>query len=437
VSISGCASGSANAQVGYSSKVETSDDGTDDSSDFDDAPEGEVAGADHDQSGPNAEDEEYSEGSEDDVEPPEAHLARTALHRASPPENHLGLAMVLYQRASDLPWLLAIENRSPKPVELAALPELLELTITPQEKAGAEGEEKSKSEPQKCGGDDLPKKLEDDDRIELRSGELVFHTFDPRDLCEDDSVLSEGARVEAQYGFPLQTKKLWKNGKLTTVEAEQKDPFVAGRKSETEEFVPLKHLQAEPFVLGMTYPLSNVSPLSSEEEQTDEQGTQSGGAAEPPPPPPLTLSISPLGTSKEPEGRNVSVTIKNTSGKSMRLFVRRELITYEVVGPNGAATCRMHPSERAPDQSAFNYLSAGSSTTLATRLAEACPQDTWDTPGTYSVSARFDAEESGSEHEIDAFVGTGVTTKPARLVVPGDGDDGEPKMRIVSSRPPQ
>jgi hypothetical protein len=131
------------------------------------------------------------------------------------------------------------------------------------------------------------------------------------------------------------------------------------------------------------------------------------------------------------------VTITNTSGKAMRLFVRRELVSYEVIGPRGAATCRMYPAERAPDSSAFRSLSVGGSTTLATRLAEACPKGTWDDPGTYSVSARFDANDSGKEHKLDAFVGTGVTTKPARLVVPGSAEDRRNTMRIVPSAPPK
>jgi hypothetical protein len=118
----------------------------------------------------------------------------------------------------------------------------------------------------------------------------------------------------------------------------------------------------------------------------------------------------------------------------MRLFVRRELLTFEVIGPKGGTTCRMHPAQRAPDSSAFTSLGTGGSTTLVTRLAEVCPLDTWTEPGAYSVSARFDSNQSGAEHGMDAFIGTGVTTAPAKLVVPGSDANKRPTMVIVRSR---
>src|SRR5690606_18163021 len=144
----------------------------------------------------------------------------------------------------------------------------------------------------------------------------------------------------------------------------------------------------------------------------------------PPEPPPLTLTISPLGTTSSPESGLVEVRIRNTSGKTMQIFVRREQITYFVAGPLGEATCQMHPADRSPDPSGFSTLSPGESTTLQTRLAEACPAGTWDFPGTYSVSAFYLTTTSGAEHGLSAFTGSASTKTPARLVVPSKNKTG-------------
>src|SRR5690606_13606105 len=232
-----------------------------------------------------------------------------ALHTSSPPQNHLGLAMAVSQRVSDLPWVLAIENRSPGPIQLAALPELLKAEITPPETPAAEAAQPDKTakpaskdpnKPFTCGAKSLPRTLSDDDSVILHPGELIFHAFDPRELCDGEEPLQEGARVKLTYGFPLQTKNLWQGGKLTTVEAEQKAPFVAERKtSDGEVFLPLKHLVAEEFTLDKTYPLSAVEALPGDGE--DDDADSADDSSEHVEPPPLALTISPLGTTSSPE----------------------------------------------------------------------------------------------------------------------------------------
>ncbi|HSC89849.1 MAG TPA: hypothetical protein VLC09_21380, partial [Polyangiaceae bacterium] len=74
---------------------------------------------------------------------------------------------------------------------------------------------------------------------------------------------------------------------------------------------------------------------------------------------------------------------------------------------------------RAPDKASYETLGAGGSRSLVTRLAEACPPDTFAQPGTYAVSARLEARSSGDEFGLSAFVGDIATTRPARFVVRG------------------
>lgn len=368
-------------------------------------------------------------------------LARAALDAAPAAENHLGLVMAVSERTSDLPWILAIENRSPKPVRLTALPELLRAEITPPSPPPSDGETTPPAssvatkapEPKVCGAKSLPSSISQADTVELLPGQLLYQAFDPRDLCEGEDDLREGAVVEISYGFPLQTKKLWRGGKLTTVEVEQTAPFVAERKPEDEEvFVPLKFLKAEPIRLDQTYPLSSVNALPQEGDELTEDESEKEDEAEhkAPPPPPLELKVFPLGTSSRPEEGVVTVQLRNTSGKSMTVFVRRELFSYQVSGPLGTATCEMHPAERAPDAAAFSTLAPGGTISLSTRLAEACPPGTWALPGTYSVSVLFQTTADGAEHDIDAFMGSAVTKSAARLIVPGKNGKSERRMKI-------
>jgi hypothetical protein len=349
-----------------------------------------------------------------------AKLARLALHQHASVDNHLGVRIAVSERAADLPWILAVENTSPRPVQLAAIPSLLRLDLrVPSDTDGQDGILAS------CASKTLPRRVSENELLQLAPGQLLFFPFDPRRLCSDSSVLKADSEVTLTYGFPIENKKLWKGGKLVEVEKEQTAPFVAEAVSQ-EEFAGLKNLISKPFILGATYPLSKVS-LDPEADDSDSPYERTT------PPPPLSISIADLGSHTEPEQTTVQVTVRNVSSKTLSLFLRRELISYEVIGPWESVTCRMSPSDRAPDASAFSTLSPSEPLTLVTRLAEACPPGTWDVPGSYSVSARLTATSDGGEFGLSAFVGDISTKEPAQLLIPGKLP--RPVMRIAPSQP--
>lgn len=420
----------------------------------------------------------------------QAEWARAALAEVPTPSNDLGVVVVVAQRASDLRWLLAIQNRGERPVSLAALPELLTFEVIPKPSATEPvpapapttkwGKKPPPPPPQIwCGV--VPKDAGLDSRVTLLPSELLIHVFDPRSYCEDSGVLEQGARIKARYGWPVETKKVWRKGKLVEETLPPKAPLAfepatlvetppaappptqtAPATSNTPTDTPteadptpppvllLKHVEAAEFVLDETYPLDLIAPLGRIEAPTARAagaaaappaGDHSADAAEggtqappPPPPPPLTLTIRPMGATSNPGGTTVTVTAKNTSGASMRLFLRRELISYQVTGPSGPTTCRMTPGARAPIASAYASLGSGASTSLTTRLAEACPKGTFDVPGSYTVFARVDAQNDGREHGFIAFTGTAITQQPAALTVRGSGVQSKPAMRVVSGR---
>lgn len=433
----------------------------------------------------------------------EEQLGRAALANASA-DPALGLAVALVDRAADLPWILAFENRGSSAVELAADPKLVRFEVLPPEppappavdatETAAATTTKKKpvvAAPKPpvavvCGAKELPKTVSAESRLRIEPGQVLTYSFDPRPLCDDPLVLQKDARVTLTYGFPLAKKKVWSGGKMSEVEAAPAAPYVATSSassaptatssssttstssatssststssatssSSTESTASSVKVLAPPaFVLGETYPLDRVEPLApattadaagkgSETSPTDPAiegaGSEDGArsAERPvPPPPPLTLDVKPLGTTSEVDETTVTVTVTNRTRESMRLFLRRELIVYEVLGPTGALTCRMHPAMRAPDGASFDQLGAGSSRSLTTRVAEACPPNTFAAPGTYAVSARLEARERGEEYGYKAFVGNARSGLPARFVITGSSTSRRPLFRL-SPRPP-
>jgi len=81
------------------------------------------------------------------------------------------------------------------------------------------------------------------------------------------------------------------------------------------------------------------------------------------------------------------------------------------------ASCDPQPDTRAPDRLAFLRLAPGQSMTITSRLVELCPKGTFSRPGFYLVHARFDADHSGEDFGLDAYVGRVASEKPANVRV--------------------
>jgi hypothetical protein len=138
----------------------------------------------------------------------------------------------------------------------------------------------------------------------------------------------------------------------------------------------------------------------------------------PPPPEKVdTLALELVQGSDALARPNVTVTFKLTNHEKVarRIYVRRELVSFQVTGPDGTATCDPQPDERAPDRQAFTLLNANGSISLTSRLAELCPDDTFLRGGLYVVEGQLDAFATGAEYEFDAYVGRLVS--PRAVVV--------------------
>jgi hypothetical protein len=144
-----------------------------------------------------------------------------------------------------------------------------------------------------------------------------------------------------------------------------------------------------------------------------------GGDYAPPPPevPPPTLGLELVQGSDAASYSNATATVRlvNHAKTLRRIYFRRELVSFQVTGPDGTVTCDPQPDERAPDRIAYTALNPGGSIAVTSRLAELCPGDSFQRPGLYVIEAQVDAFASGKEHGFDAFVGKLVS--PRAVVV--------------------
>jgi hypothetical protein len=130
------------------------------------------------------------------------------------------------------------------------------------------------------------------------------------------------------------------------------------------------------------------------------------------------LRLLMLAGSDAEDEKNVTVTIGvfNSTDRAQQLHVRRDLLEYEVRGPDGAFVCP--PGDLGvPDAASFSTIAPKSTESFVVRLIEMCPRGGFARPGLYEVQARLNAKWSGQDSGLDAFTGTLATERPALVRV--------------------
>jgi len=113
-----------------------------------------------------------------------------------------------------------------------------------------------------------------------------------------------------------------------------------------------------------------------------------------------------------------TTTFTNRGPRKQDVYFRRELVTYEVSGPDGVFQCDAQPDKRSPaDRSSVQTLRPGGKFSAVTRLIEMCPAHAFARPGLYLVHARFDAADPATDLGFNAFMGRLVSAKPALVRV--------------------
>lgn len=355
------------------------------------------------------------------VSSPELDAARAA--------QQLGLQLAVEEHGPERAWLMTIRNTGVEPVLLTADAKLLYFEVE------VPGRKKTTlcmlPEAMRKGG---PSGLL---TLPLEPGEVLTRHFDPRFYCFEEgeqSVLVPGALMKPRYGWPLETKTSWQKGKRVTEVVPPAPPFAAqllkdspppsdaepehgsGRVGETMEppeappLAPtapapvhgIKLLEANAFALGSQYSLWSSDGVDPEHKQ------------------PIRVRVTRGSDSETERGVTVSVGLTNQTNEPLNLFFRRELVSFEVLGPTGNAICKIEEDLREPERQAFLRMAPGREEVFVSRLVEMCPRGTFMQPGFYLVGATLHARYSGERFELHAFVGDvpSMHAKPVRVRKP-------------------
>ena len=301
--------------------------------------------------------------------------------------------------------MLGVVNDGTDEVELVADPRLIRFEVkVPGKKKGVTCQLPSEQ---------FPKRGHPSYLVLLGPGQGVVKAFDPRLYCfasTGQHVLVPGAIVTPSFGWPEKTKTVWKRGKPEKVELAQDPPFVAklrmaesaeadDQEKPAEKETGIKTLTSHSFSLGSDY--MKWSAVGLTPAQAD--------------PSPIGIEMRQGSDAHSQLGATVAITLKNRDKQTRYVYFRRELLSFEVMGPGGLSNCDPQPDTRAPDRQAFLRLTPGQTMTITSRLVELCPKGTFSRPGFYLVHARFDAPHDGEEYDLDAYVGRVSTQKPANV----------------------
>jgi hypothetical protein len=317
-----------------------------------------------------------------------------AEENAAPPK----LDFSVKERGPGLPWSMSIVNRGKDDVRLSADPRLLWFEVKAPGKKAV----------QTCRlpGTLFPSRPDRRVKVELAPGEGVTHAFDPRLYCfaaGGQWLLVPGSLVTPHFGWKTKTKVRWERGKrIEEPAAKQSAPFVAVPADADDDDAggALKEVTAEPFALRSEYAEWSRTRIEEEEKKRKPQ---------------FEMKVTQGSDAQAELNATVSIRVKNTSKRPWHLYFRRELVSYEVMGPDGLVTCDAQPDARAPDRQAFANLRPGGSVAVTSRLVELCPRGTFGRPGLYLVHARLEANDSGEEWNIDGFVGDVHSSEPAAI----------------------
>ncbi len=327
------------------------------------------------------------------------------------------LTLSVRERGPRMPWEMAIENTGDSSAVVVADPRLLSFEVKVP----------GKRKPVRCElpKDMFPRKVDRRLRVRLGPGEGIQQSFDPRLYCfaaGGQWRLVPGALITPRYGWKPGKTHTWKRGKRVPVKPSE--PFMAraadGDKDDEEAPDGVKMIDGTPFALKSTY--AKWAKTRLEEDRKNKHDT------------PIEMRMAQGSDAHAERTATVAITLKNRSKHRQRLYFRRELVSFEVMGPDGLTNCDAQPDLRAPDPQEFLNLAAGRSMHITSRLVELCPTGTFGRPGLYLVHARLDATEDGSEFGLDAFTGRLVSEQPATIRI-RSGDLPFLKRRVMRRTP--
>ena len=258
----------------------------------------------------------------------------------------------VWERGPLAVWRLRVVNRGDEPIRLATDPRLLWFEV--------EVPGKKKRSVCRLPKPLFPRKADAEFVVTLEPDHAFALAFDPRLYCFDaGSQLVPGSILWPRFGWPEDKKKVWKRGKLQKKKPEE--PFAVEAVDDESDLEPVKHLEGEPRSLRSSYAAWSGVRIREDE----------GKATQP------TLSMTKGSDAHAERTATVTVTLKNPTKKRHRVYFRRELLTFEVMGPEGLQTCRPAERFRHPEAQAFMSLWPGRKVRITSRLVELCQRGTF------------------------------------------------------------
>jgi hypothetical protein len=263
-------------------------------------------------------------------------------------------------------WTMRVANEGSVPVRIVADARFLSLELTRR------GEKRAEH----C---ELPSAMRPDDATDrslvLPAGRAYVETFEPRLYCFSGNAfkaLAPTSIVVGHLGWQAKGSTDWEVSPIDGVE-----PTVA----------PLRHLDSAPIFLY-------------DEKLSSAQGAPEKGNS-------LALALDgPQSVDADsPDEVAVSVTLRNTGSRPLRVRFRPDTMGFDVVGPSGREPCAWPRRPAAPTPELFTRLPPGGTTQMAFELAAFCG-DSLDREGLLVVRPWLDTRAaSGQEMGAAAFRG--------------------------------
>lgn len=340
------------------------------------------------------------------------------------------LTLAVSEDGPNQPWTVTLANRGSEPLGFIADPGLLWFEVTVPGRAM-----------QTCV---LPEPLrpvgmQRKSVLILKPGEQYSRRLDPRFFCFAELgqvLLVPGAKVTPHFGWAREVvppaksragarKKSPAPAAVSAPRADQ-PPFVAWRSGSVASNEPSAPPVPPP---GAEEPIDGDGEFGAAGAawRVPTEGLKSiqGATLELPASysvwagpdrrqPTGDIELVMLAGSDAEDERSAAITfgVLNTLDRQQHIFVRRELLSYEVQGPDGFFECP-GSDVGSPDFASFSALPPHGAERAVVRLIEVCPRRSFARPGLYEVHARLQAKWSGQELGMDAFVGQLEVSRPA------------------------
>jgi hypothetical protein len=334
------------------------------------------------------------------------------------------LKLQVSEDGPDQPWTVTLANTGNQRIGIIADPGLLWFEVSV-----------SGRPPRVCRLPEplWPTDMQRRDATILNPKQHFSRTFDPRFFCFSElgqDLLVPGARVTPRFGWPREASAgATKPGRPAADSGASKRRFVAWRPTEPgPSNAPDSATKdsAEPSA-ALSLPTEGLELIQGPTLELPPSyaawlGTPHGVYSD--------VQLVMVAGSDVDEERNAMATfaVVNATDRPQRVFVRRDIVDYEVRGPDGVFEC---PGDDLgePDVTSFTTLAPHGAERFAVRLIEMCPRRSFSRPGVYEINVHLDARWSGQELGIDAFSGELESVRSAFVRI--RGGDRSPFSRAL------